>query len=147
MNKTKKMLLFIIASCFLTIFATSSALAKTQALDYSQNFFPLFGGFFCFFYLIMFVVWIILAIWVYKDAEQRGENAVLWLLIVLVAGIIGLIIYLVIRPKPGEQGGSGLDRLGLGSRSSQPARMCPKCGRQIPIDAQVCPYCGNRFGQ
>jgi len=24
-------------------------------------------------------------------------------------------------------------------------RMCPNCGRPIPIDAQVCPYCGKDF--
>jgi len=23
-----------------------------------------------------------------------------------------------------------------------PARFCPKCGKQIPIDAQFCPFCG-----
>ena len=24
-------------------------------------------------------------------------------------------------------------------------RMCPACGRPIPMDAQVCPYCGKDF--
>ncbi|HYY48350.1 MAG TPA: zinc ribbon domain-containing protein, partial [Thermoplasmata archaeon] len=24
-------------------------------------------------------------------------------------------------------------------------RFCPQCGRQIPFDAALCPYCGNRF--
>lgn len=24
-------------------------------------------------------------------------------------------------------------------------RMCPKCGRQIPFDANLCPYCGYDF--
>ena len=24
-------------------------------------------------------------------------------------------------------------------------RYCPKCGRQIPFDANVCPYCGKQF--
>jgi hypothetical protein len=44
------------------------------------------------------IIAIILAIWVYKDAEERGDsNAVLWLIVVLFLGIIGLIIYLVVR--------------------------------------------------
>jgi len=51
------------------------------------------------FYLVIFVIWILLAVWVYKDAKKRGENAVLWLLVVLLTGIIGLIIYLLVRPK------------------------------------------------
>lgn len=48
-------------------------------------------------YAIIFIVWIILAVWVYKDAKKRGENAVLWLLVVLLTGIIGLIVYLIVR--------------------------------------------------
>jgi len=50
-------------------------------------------------YAIIFIVWILIAVWVYKDAKKRGENAVLWLLVVLLTGIIGLIIYLVVRKK------------------------------------------------
>ena len=29
----------------------------------------------------------------------------------------------------------------------QPGRMCPACGRPIPMDAQVCPYCRKDFRQ
>ena len=35
----------------------------------------------------------------YKDAEKRGKSGVLWLIVVWVLGIIGLIIWLVVRPK------------------------------------------------
>ena len=49
--------------------------------------------------VIWFVIWILVAIWVYKDAEKRGASGVLWLLVVLLLGIIGLIVYLVVRPK------------------------------------------------
>lgn len=52
-------------------------------------------------YWIVLIVWciigIILAIWVYRDAESRGMNGALWLIIVILLGIIGLIIYLVVR--------------------------------------------------
>jgi len=24
-------------------------------------------------------------------------------------------------------------------------RFCPNCGREIPFDAKICPYCGNDF--
>jgi predicted amidophosphoribosyltransferase len=24
-------------------------------------------------------------------------------------------------------------------------RYCPKCGREIPFDVKVCPYCGKKF--
>ncbi|MHA1459187.1 MAG: PLDc N-terminal domain-containing protein [Promethearchaeota archaeon] len=46
---------------------------------------------------VWFVIAIIVAIWVYKDAKKRDMNAAVWLLIVLVTGCIGCIIYLVVR--------------------------------------------------
>ena len=56
-------------------------------------------------WLLPAIIWIVLAVWVYKDAESRGDsNAVLWLIVVLILGIIGLIIYLVVRKdKPQQQ--------------------------------------------
>ncbi|MEM1657527.1 MAG: hypothetical protein QXK94_00615 [Candidatus Jordarchaeales archaeon] len=51
--------------------------------------------------LIILVAWCIialaLAVWVYRDAESRGKSGELWLLIVLLTGIIGLIVYLIVR--------------------------------------------------
>lgn len=94
----------------------------------------------CLVYVFLFVIWIVIAIWVYRDAEQRGENGVLWLLIVLVAGIIGLIIWLILRPPVG--GRKELHAAGTGSRND---RRCPNCGRYIPFDSRICPYCGKKF--
>jgi hypothetical protein len=52
-------------------------------------------------YWIVVIIWciiaIVLAVWVYRDAESRGENGALWLIIVILLGIIGLIIYLIVR--------------------------------------------------
>ena len=47
--------------------------------------------------VVWFVVALLIAIWVYKDAKKRDMNAAVWLLIVLVTGCIGCIIYLVVR--------------------------------------------------
>lgn len=47
--------------------------------------------------VLWFVVAILIAVWVYRDAESRGESGALWLIIVLITGIIGLIIWLIIR--------------------------------------------------
>ena len=47
--------------------------------------------------VVWFIISILLMIWVYRDAESRGMSGVLWLIIMLVLGIIGLIIYLVVR--------------------------------------------------
>jgi len=49
--------------------------------------------------IIWFVVWILVAIWVYRDAESRGMNGVLWLIVLILTGIVGLIIYFVVRKE------------------------------------------------
>lgn len=59
------------------------------------------GLIFCLIPIVWFVIAILLCIWVYRDAESRGMNGVLWLIIVLIAGIIGLIVYLVVRKEKG----------------------------------------------
>ena len=46
---------------------------------------------------VFYIVALLLCIWVYKDAKKRDMNAAVWLLIVLVTGCIGCIIYLVVR--------------------------------------------------
>lgn len=89
------------------------------------------GIFFCFIPLAIFIIGIAIAVWVYRDAERRGESGALWLIINILAPIIGLIIWLIVRPDAGEK-----------KRKEPGGRYCPECGRGIPPDAQVCPYCG-----
>ena len=47
--------------------------------------------------LVSCVISLLIAIWVYKDAKKRDMNAAVWLLIVLLTGCVGCIIYLVVR--------------------------------------------------
>ena len=64
------------------------------------------------------------ALWVYKDAKARGENAVLWLIVVLLTGIIGLIIYVLVRSK-GD------------------VAPCPHCNNKRLAGLATCPHCGK----
>jgi uncharacterized membrane protein len=88
--------------------------------------------------IICLVLAILLAIWIYKDAEKRGKQGILWVILLLVLSLIlnfvGLIIviilWLVIRPPIGGE---------------KAGRVCPNCGRGIPEDARVCPYCSKKF--
>ena len=82
--------------------------------------------------IIWFIVFILIAIWVYKDAEKRGKSGVLWLIIVIILGLIGIIIWLAIRPP-------------IGGEKPASSRNCPNCGRGIPEDARSCPYCNKKF--
>jgi len=69
--------------------------------DWQQWWWPYYAGAWVLFFLVIAAVWfivaILIAVWVYRDAEKRGESGVLWLLIVLITGIIGLIIWLIVR--------------------------------------------------
>jgi predicted permease len=55
------------------------------------------GGLCCFILIIPWIIFILIAVWVYKDAEKRGMSGALWLIIVIILGIIGIIIYLIVR--------------------------------------------------
>ena len=136
MNISRK--LTLVLACLLMTVAFSMA---ASAYDYyyddaaAASFFGLSMVMCVVVFLIPLIIGIVLAIWVYKDAEKRGKSGALWLLIVLVTGILGLIIWLVIRPPIGGEKPAGSDR------------KCPNCGRGIPMDARTCPYCGKNFEQ
>jgi hypothetical protein len=104
-------------------------------------YFPVFAGAWCALAAIMWIIWLIIGIWVYKDAEKRGKSGILWFLIVFFIGIIGLIIYFLVRDSKSDL----LDSVGGSSHKVE--RRCPNCGREIPNDARVCPYCGKQFHQ
>src|SRR5262249_6929635 len=68
---------------------------------------------------------IALLVWVARDAKNRGmDSPVLWLILVLFNGIIGLIIYILSRPQ-----GNLIP--------------CPHCqNKRLQVSAK-CPHCGN----
>jgi len=68
---------------------------------------------------------IALLIWVARDAKSRGmDNAVVWMILVMLTGIIGLIIYLFTRPQ-----GNLVP--------------CPQCGNKRLQMSAKCTHCGN----
>ncbi len=47
---------------------------------------------------VWIIIWIIVAWWAYKDAKSRCmDSPIVWFLVVLLLGLIGLIIYLIVR--------------------------------------------------
>jgi hypothetical protein len=64
-----------------------------------------FFGAFCAIYVVFFIVWIFVMIWVYRDAESRGKSGVLWAIVLFVGGIVGLILWFVVRPPKLPEGG------------------------------------------
>jgi hypothetical protein len=72
--------------------------------------------------IVMVIIAILVGIWMYRDANSRGMNGLLWLILLVVATLIGhilgfiiiFIIYIVVRtdhpvypaayPPPGHRG-------------------------------------------
>jgi hypothetical protein len=112
------------------------------------------------FSLVLLVIWILVIAWVYRDAERRGMNGLLWALLVFIGNLIGLIIYLIIRTesrsriqredapvcpgcqKPVQDNFAFCPGCG---RVLKP--QCPKCQTEIREEWKVCPRCGAKIGK
>ena len=91
-----------------------------------------------------------IGIYVYRDAQRRGMNALLWTLVaVLAPTFTGFILYLLVRgnheslacPQCGTAVAPDYARCpGCGARLRY---ACPRCGRLAERDWTVCPYCGE----
>ena len=140
LNKSKKLPIVVLVSTLMVILLSFAVQAQDTPWEYSDE---AAAGMFglglvcCIVPVIWFVICIVLAIWVYKDAEKRGSSGVLWLIIFLLAGFIGLIIWLIIRPPIGGDPAKG--------KAAGGDRRCPNFGRTIPMDARACPYCAKKF--
>jgi len=137
---------FVMFGLAVLIFASLVGSIASAAVDNGNNtadipweFGGLFAGALCFFWVVMFIIWIAIGVWMYRDAEKRGKSGALWLIIGLLFGIIGLIIWLIVRPPEP----SFYEKKAAGEEKKE--RICPSCGRSIPFDAKVCPYCGKNF--
>ena len=84
--------------------------------------------------LALLIIWIFVIVWVYRDAERRGMNGVLWAPLVLIGNIIGLLIYLIVRSD-------SIPALKAGHET----QACPSCQKQVDAAFVFCPYCAARL--
>jgi Na+/H+-dicarboxylate symporter len=154
MNVSKKFILVALACVVLSIAISTGANAywgtdgwETTTGAEEAAFLFGFGLTICLLIMLVpLIIAILAAIWIYKDAEKRGKSGVLWvillivmtLLLNLIGFIIIIIVWLAVRPPIG--GDPNKQTVTTGT-----SRQCPSCGRPIPMDAQVCPYCGKDF--
>lgn len=67
----------------------------------------------------------LVGVYVYRDARRRGMNGAVWTLIAIVThGLVGLIIYLIVR-------------------ASHTGRRCPGCKAPVQQTFNLCPHCGT----
>lgn len=79
----------------------------------------------CIIMLGALAIQIAIAVWVYRDAKSRGmDNAVLLTILAVVTGLLGLLIYILMRPK-----GNLVP--------------CPSCQKKRLEGSAKCPHCGT----
>ena len=49
--------------------------------------------------LIGLVIAVVVAVWIYRDAQARGANAPVWAIFGFLFSLITLIVWLIVRPK------------------------------------------------
>ena len=91
-------------------------------------------SFYSIFSLALLIIWILVIAWVYRDAERRGMNGILWALLVLIGNLIGLIIYLIVRSD-----------IVPAQRAAPSLQTCPNCQKQVSTTYVFCPYCAARL--
>jgi uncharacterized membrane protein YhaH (DUF805 family) len=83
------------------------------------------GGFMIFIVVAVIALNIALLVWVARDAKARGmDSSVLWMILVMFTGFIGLIIYLFARPQGNIV-------------------QCSQCKNKRLQASVKCPHCGN----
>jgi uncharacterized membrane protein YhaH (DUF805 family) len=81
------------------------------------------GGLVIVIWLGLIALQIALLVWVARDAKARGmDSAILWMLLVLFFPLLGIVIYLFVRPQ-----GNMIQ--------------CPNCGNKRLEASVKCPHC------
>jgi len=96
---------------------------------------------------------IYIIVWVYRDAKKRNMDETIWLLIVIILGLVGLIIYLIVREplvaeksqQPIKVATAQSQDLPTPVRQENATKFCSACGAKIPVDAEFCSFCGTKF--
>jgi len=111
------------------------------------------------FIIVFFIIAVLIAVWVYREAERRGMSGVLWLLVVMLTSIFGLIVFLIVRKDkrpayqrpqpygypPPQQPGYPAPQQQQQYAPQQPAgNLCKNCGSQLGPGAKFCAGCGQK---
>ena len=111
--------------------------------------------------LALLILWVLVIVWVYRDAERRGMSGVLWALLVFIGNIIGLLIYLIVRNDTTRANASleaTVACINCGKLVAQKYVFCPHCGTKlkstcpscdeaVASDWSICPYCGEKLAK
>lgn len=94
-------------------------------------------------------LWLSLIFWAYRDARQRSDDRLAWILAALVVALLGppgLVVYLILRPSRtlDEVYQHTLEEEAL-LNEIEHRSTCPGCGMRTEEDWQICPDCHTRL--
>ncbi|MEE8808630.1 MAG: zinc ribbon domain-containing protein [Lactimicrobium sp.] len=98
--------------------------------------------------LFFCIYWVLIALWLYRDAAKHKLASLYWGLIGLCTNIIGLIVYLIYKHSlaicPACGAAQRTDHLYCTNCGKQLGTLCPHCGSQISSKDHFCPHCGKK---
>jgi len=94
-------------------------------------------------------LWVSLVIWTFRDMRSRARDAFAQLLaslMVLVLGPLGVVLYLILRPREtlAEKYERSLEEEAL-LQDIEERQICPGCKQPIEPDYVLCPVCHTRL--
>jgi len=103
-NNSKKLAIGLIS---LLMIVGLSMIVSAQEYDWSDEDAAVFLGLGLMACILTFalplIISLVIGFWMYKDANKRGGSGALWFIIGFFLSLIGLIIWLVVRPPIGGE--------------------------------------------
>ena len=99
--------------------------------------------------LLVCVYWVLVALWMYRDAAQCKLSPLYWGLIGLFTNLIGLIVYKIYKhsatlcPACGTAQSGG--HLYCSFCGAQLGVRCANCGGKVGVKDRFCHHCGNKI--
>lgn len=102
--------------------------------------------------MAVLTIFIMIGVYVYRDANERGMNGLLWAIVAMFApSFIGIIVYLIVRENYasiacsncGAQVKAGYNT--CPNCGSSLKERCENCGSYVEPDFKVCPNCAHEL--
>ncbi len=95
--------------------------------------------------ICLIALYVLVVVWVARDAYKRGANVVLWTIIALIP-IVGVIAYCMLRPPLYKLDETEQElEVALKQRELSKYGECANCGYPVRDDYVICPHCHQRL--